>query len=192
MAENGKTGVAIVVSVLISVGLTVGMIYFLTPYMFPQKGVVQTKTLSLTSDAFIFASQTTPYLVVNQTQMDVTTRGGSFLDVRFTAQGVISLDPGFTGAADWWVAVVVNSTSGQIGNRTVLPHFLYSGAPVGFNREEPAGLSIEYVTPTLAKGTYNITVQWESRTPSGGLTYLVFDDTALRTPRVLLTQEIVP
>lgn len=195
MAERGKMGVTILASVLISLVLTTGVIYILNPYLFPKtpsKGVLQTQTLSLTSDAKIFGSQTSAYTVVNQTQLTIVTSGGSFLDVRFTAQAYIGLDSGFSGSAEWWVAVFVNSTSGLAGNRTVLVHFMYAGAPVGFPRDVPTGLSIECVTSVLAKATYNVTVQWISKTPQGGNTYLFLDDSTSRAPRDLVAQEIVP
>jgi hypothetical protein len=192
MAEGSKTGIAIVASVLIAIVATTGLIYFLSPYLFPQKGVVQTQTLSLTSNAYIFDSSTTAYTVANQTQMSIETRGGSFLDIRFTVQAVISLDTTFTGAADWWVSVVVNTTAGQVGNRTVLPHFFDDHVALGNFREIPTALSIEYATPVLAKGTYTISVQWVSRTDSPGNNYLLFGNNNLHTPRVLLAQEIVP
>jgi hypothetical protein len=191
MTEKSKTGIAIVASVLIAMVATTGLIYFLSPYLFPQKGVVQTQTLSLTSNAYIFDSSTTAYTVVNQTQMSIVTRGGSFLDIRFTVQAVISLDTTFTGAADWWVSVVVNTTSSQVGNRTALPHFFDDHVALGNFREIPTALSIEYQTPVLAKGTYTISVQWVSRTDSPGSNYLLFANNNLHTPRVLLAQEIV-
>ena len=187
-----STGTAIVASVLIAVILTMGLVYVANPYLFPQKGVVQTKSISQTGPAYIFSSQNTAYSVINNSKLAITTRGGSFLDVQFTAQGLITLDPTFAGIADWYVAVLVENSSGHVfGNDTILPAY-YNVVAVGNIVQIPVAIAIQLITGTLPAGTYNVTAQWKSATYSALFTYLDLADATLHNPRVLVAQEIVP
>ncbi len=192
MAERkSKLGGAIVASVLISAIVTGGLMYFVTPLLFPgvSKGALQTKTLTLNSDAYIEDSSTASYLLMDSTTLTMTTSGGTIIDARFSDTGIISLDTTFTGSASFFVALVVEG----VGNRTIIAHYFDSTpTATGYNREISVNLDIEYATGTLPAGTYTISVMWISRGNAAGTNYLQAITNTLETPRVLVVQEIAP
>jgi hypothetical protein len=161
--------------------------------LIPQKGVVQTKSVSTTDEAYIFSNQNTAYTVINGTELTITTRGGSLLDVQFTAEGFITLDPLFSGLADWWVSLLVASPSKTIvGNVTNLVDYYNEAPDSGYYVQIPVGLSIQLITGTLPAGSYNVTVQWKSGSYSSLSTYLDLSDNIVQPTRDLVAQEIVP
>ena len=177
-------------SVVISAAVTAGLMYFVTPLMFPgaSKGIIQTKTLSLSNSAYIADSSTANYLLMNTTTLNITTRGDTIIDARFTASAFITTDTTFTGVTSFFVALVIAG----VGNRTIMARYLDTQPATGFYREISVNLDIEYATAALPAGTYTISVMWISSYSIAGNNYLMANTNSLKTPRMLIVQEIAP
>jgi hypothetical protein len=128
----------------------------------------------------------TDFEMINQTALTITTKGNSFLSIRFVMQAVISVLPTFVGPLQIEIALVVSG----IGNRTLkVAYYLHS--PLGEYHEQPADVTIDYVTNELTRADYTVSVWWKSTVDSTGVAYLLAHNPPnLNNSRSLLVEEI--
>ena len=160
-----KNAALILVSVLLSLGIGAAGGYFLLPYAFPnvnkaQTGVIQAKSVQISDNAKLLHTDTT-WSMINNTQVNITTRGGSSLFAEFNAVFEMyyvlapSLNPG-----DNWSAHLALKVDG-VGNNTVFLKYVNVNS-VAFAKSEMISFTMQYTTKTLATGTYHVAMYWVS------------------------------
>ena len=158
-------------SVFVALAIMAPVTYFVLPLLYPgmndESGVIQSVYEEFDDTAFIVDAVNT-FELINQTELTVTTKGGSFLTILFAMQTVLGIDPAATGALQFEIAVVVET----VGNNTIkVAHF--NSAPYGTYREIPADVTINYVTETLTAGNYTVSVYWKATYDIGGVNYMI-------------------
>jgi hypothetical protein len=155
-------------------------------FILPPNNVVQTKSASWNTDAYIADEETTSTLVPDTT-MTITTQGATRLVIRFTTQYVLFMNTGHDGLTRYRINLTLNSVpinGGMIEYKTTSALTTWI--------EISSSFVVESVTGTLPAGTYNISLFWRSVTTSGS-TYsqLIFNDAAVNYSRTILVQEIL-
>ena len=138
----------------------------------------------------LFDTNTSTYAKINDTELSITTQGNSRLYARFTGIFYLEIQDEDVEHLEFVIAVVVEGTGNQ--THDVL-YFEAETIGEGINRFITYSISIDYVTPQLTSGTYNIGVYWKSdyRDPSNLHTYLNTGNVeGFNAPRTLTVMEI--
>lgn len=177
-------------SVFVSLVIMAPVAYFVLPLFYPsmkdETGVIQSVYEEFDDVAYIEDSVVI-YELINQTELVISTQGGSALAILFTMQAVITISSAMVGALSFEVALVVEG----IGNRT-LKEMVYQMVPFGSYREIPTAVTINYVTDKLAAGNYTIGVYWKSQYTHVDTNYLIgYTSPNFMYPRSIWVQEII-
>jgi hypothetical protein len=181
------SGKQIVAGAFLGLILSVGVMYYALPFMYPQQGAIQVKTTTFDSSAFIFDTMKGSWIEMNDTEMDITTRGNTALSVNFQANLVMQLFPNFQGRFSVNISLVVAGVG--YWNTTIL--YVSNDAFSGTQYLQTSNnVNINYMTGTLSAGTYRIAVYWISTSStSSGSNYLSASHTGYNRTRSLTAIE---
>lgn len=178
----GKKG-SIVLSIVISVILTSGISYFMIPYLAPappesdDSDVIPTGLIlqSITRENSTWVSkndQDLNWTVIPSMETSITTQGNSTIEVMFYSLMNLYIQPdllhgnGITFNITLEIEGITNQSAiifyqrGVVNTTYIFAEFI------------PSPILLRTETPTLAAGTYNIRVWWLSMGNSGGFNRL--------------------
>ena len=159
------TSAGIIVALFAGAALGYGLFYFLPrPSSPPSSGTIaQTKFSSLRTLAYLNDGSTSPTQVPD-TQLSITTGGGSYLVVRFTTTYVIYLFQNHDGLTRFQINLTMN-------DETICLKYIETssdGAVASASGlEDGGGLELEFVTEPLPAGTYTFKIIWRSTISTG-------------------------
>lgn len=145
-------------SILITLGIVWSLGFFgVIPGVDTKNTVIQTKYGEWNSPAFIYDDDLS-YVKMTDTELTITTSGNTRLLAIFSAMSIMTLDSIFRYRVGYNVSLVV----GDIGNRTIQVDY-YDGQPAtNYIRQLSMELYINFLTPILPAGSYNIGIYWKS------------------------------
>ncbi len=183
------SGKAVIGGALIGLALSVGVIYFALPLFYPHNALVQVKTATFNSTAFILDTGT-EWVEMNDTVMDITTRGNTALDINFQANLVMQLYPNFQGRFSVNISLTVVGI-GYIGYENTTFLYVSQDAFSGTQYLQlNQNLNFNHITGILTAGTYHISVRWISTSStSSGLNYLSASHASYNRTRSLTAME---
>ncbi len=121
------------------------------------------------------------------TSVSITTSGSSYLYISFTAHSILHIANGYSGIVQFNITLVLNDVNYLI---TAGVEY-YRGSSETYILEFSDSIAMEYVTDTLAAGTYTIKVIWASKYDLGsGINQLIVCSPNGNYSRTLLVQEI--
>ena len=173
-SSSGSSFGIIIASVFLSVIIIGAGTYFGLPFLFPSLKtpdedtniLLQMKYQEFYAYALIWDYNTTETMM-NQTEMSITTNGNSYLVIEFSTllKTQYSLTSG--GFCRYRIAIVVDG----VGNQTIFLQKVNYGAAT-IHLDETIPFSLQYKTPILSTGTYNVSIVWYSDVNIGGNSYL--------------------
>ncbi len=179
MGKGAAAGVALA----LILGTLIG--YFLIPMVFPagsQGQIIQTKFVQNDINTWRFNTHRTTLDLLGMS-LNITTKGSSYLMIRFDSQYRLHIDSASTGEAKFEIAISVNGQfikNGTIGIDT---------DPFGsFSYEDRNFITMLCITDPLPANTYNIKITARSICDAGALCTLYFYSESYN--RTLLVQEI--
>lgn len=158
---------AIIGSVIISVAVIGGLIYFGLPILFPsveeENVVVQTKYGEWNTESYIYDNELT-WSQMEDTELEIKVQKNSRIYATFSAIALLWLDSDFTGICKFLISLLVEG----FANRTFLLDYYDGGPAYTYYREITYNLGINVVTQPLPSGTYTVSVQWRSAWDASG------------------------
>ena len=157
-------------SVIVSILILAPVTYFVLPILYPgMNGVlIQSQYVEFTTEAYIFDDSIVEYVLMPDTQTNITTQGDSSLVVLFSAVGILTLSSTFVLKNTYSISLVISG----VGNRTILVAY-YDGGPVyGDYRQLTYDITVNFATGTLTAGTYIISLYWISNYEDTGMNSL--------------------
>jgi hypothetical protein len=196
----GKTG-AVVLSVIISVLLTSGISYFMIPYLAPAPPeseetdeiptglILQSNTLE-TIDYVQLNDTNTTWTVMPTMETTITTDGNSTLEVMFHALMFMYIQPDLVagGSVLFSMALEIEGVTNQ--SVLILHQRGENNADYIFAEFYPCSIFLRVETPTLAAGTYSINVLWKSMGDAAGNNRLTTGAFLIENPYTLNVKEI--
>ncbi|MHA2232935.1 MAG: hypothetical protein ACXAB4_10620 [Candidatus Hodarchaeales archaeon] len=148
--------------------------------------ILQTKYEEFRSQAFLPDSETGSWALIPDTELEITTKGDSFLSLTFSAVMILHLDSSFSGACRFNISLEV---AGITNKQTRVSY--YHGIPgpsqiVEFSER----VDIHYETDTLAIGTYSLAAYWISAFDAPGSNQLISSTASFNFTRTLSVWEI--
>lgn len=181
MAEKGSLAGIAILSIL--VGAAVG--FGLTWLVQPSGSVLQTRYLAVSSTAGKSDDDLTK-TVIPDTQLNITTKGFSYITVEFAGSLGYHLDSTFSSACRYNITLEVDGTAVSVFKAT-----WYHTTASGSQEEGSLGVSIPWVSGTLAAGTHVVQVTWVSTIDALGGNQIYFATSPNRvTVRSITIQEI--
>lgn len=188
---SGKEFLGSIAISFIAIGV---IILFVLPFLYPamqtdieDEGIVlQTKYKEFLSTAQILDDNTGSYILVPDTELNITVQNNSKLAVIFSGRYSLGLsDELSTGdkVAFNITLSVFDSLNVLVGNRT---------ARISYKTDEPIGTTIleisgifylDYLTSPLSAGTYTVSLSWISLYNRSGTTYFLFTTPLANFPR---------
>jgi hypothetical protein len=188
---KGTIAGSIIGSIIGSVAIVAVLAFFMIPLVFPAVNtnsiVVQSKFGEWDSPAYIFDDQTSNYIKMTDTEINITTEGNSRISMTLFAIGLLSLQPNFNVRNSYNISLVVVGVS----NRTFEVAYFDNSGATGAYRQLTLNLYSNYVTQSLPAGTYTTAVYWKSTfnaTDTNSLS--VSHATTWNRTRSLIVQEI--
>lgn len=160
------SGKSVIGGALLGLVLSVGVIYFGLPFLYPHNATVQVKTATFNSTAYILDTMNSEWIEMNDTEMDITTRGNTALSVNFQANLVMQLYPSFQGRFSVNLSLAVIGVGYWNTTFIYVSNDAFSGTQY---LEVNDNVNLNYMTGVLNAGTYHIVVYWisTSSTTSG-------------------------
>ncbi len=197
MSGKGVVG-AIIASVILSVGITGALAYFLLPVVFPNiteepptyedQGIVLQSIYYETDSAAVIIDTDTTYEKVPDTEVNITIEQNSRIQATFSGDFRLAVDGSFKGGCNFFIVLKIEG----IGNRTMRIHFYDNTGPYPTTtRVFSHNLNIGYQTEGLSAGTYTISVHWMSEYDATGYAQLNLAYPGSNRTRTLLVQEII-
>jgi hypothetical protein len=164
---SGKSVIgSIIGSILITLGIIWGLGFIgFFPGVDTKNNLIQTQYGEWNSPAYIYDNQLS-YVKMTDTELNVTTSGNSRLLATFSAMSIMTLGPDFRYRVGYNISLIVHG----IGNRTIQADFFDGSPATSYTRQISIGLFINFMTPNLPAGTYNINVYWKSGFNANGTT----------------------
>ena len=196
----GKKG-AVVLSVIISVLLTSGISYFMIPYLAPAPPeseesdeipaglILQSNTLE-TIDYVQLNDSDLAWTVMPTMETTITTDGNSTLEVIFYALMFMYIQPDLVagGSVLFSMALEIEGVTNQ--SVLILHQRGENNADYIFAEFYPCSILLRVETPTLAAGTYSINVLWKSMGDVAGNNRLTTGAFLIENPYTLNAKEI--
>ncbi|MFW9877307.1 MAG: hypothetical protein ACFFG0_29805 [Candidatus Thorarchaeota archaeon] len=187
---------SIIVSILCSVLITAGLLYFIGPVILPDLNevstleekdlVLQYKYQEWDSDAWV-TDYNVVYQKINDTELSITIQENSKLYISFSSMAYLWLSYDFANYSAYSVSLVVEG----VGNRTFfITHYDPRPTTGLIYQKLTYNLNIDYFTGPLSAGTYNITMYWKSLYDSTEYTYLSVADNTYDNIRSLWVMEL--
>ncbi|MFQ5979985.1 MAG: hypothetical protein ACE5OZ_17780 [Candidatus Heimdallarchaeota archaeon] len=148
--------------------------------------ILQTKYEEFRSQAFLPDSETSSWSLIPNTEMEIITKGDSFLSLTFSAVMILHLDSSFSGACRFNISLEI---AGITNKQTRVSY--YHGVPgPGQIVEFSESVDIHYETDVLANGTYSLAAYWISAFDAPGSNQLISTTANFNFTRSLAVWEI--
>jgi hypothetical protein len=180
MAEKGSLAGIAILSILVGAGLGFGLTWLVQP----SGGVLQTQYLSVKSLAAKSDNDLTNTLVPGM-QLDVTTKGFSYITVEFSGSLGYHLDGTFVSVARFNITLEVDGVPVAESKAE-----WYHQAATGQMEEGSLGVTMAWVSGSLPAAPHSVRVTWISLTDATGLNQVYFSTTNHNTTRSITIQEI--
>jgi hypothetical protein len=178
----------VVASILVSILLTSGLVYFVVPIFAPTPGtILQIQTKTTTSTAVLWDTHTT-WEAIPEMNLTIQARGNSRLLVTLECPFHIELDSGLSAG----VSLAFNVSLTVVGVAEYNTTIVYM-TPIAITVVSiiPTPKSLTLFVPSVAAGTYLIIARWISLNPHSGLGMLkATSGTVYHMPRTLSVQKI--
>lgn len=182
----------VVISVVLSAVLFIGADYLVLPSIYPSlktQKINQTFYTQWANYAILDDSQLS-YVQINQTSTLFTVKNAnSHIYALFTIPILLTLDTTFTGYVYFNISLVIKG----IGNMTTPIVYTDQSAATGNYRQAFYPITLQFMTGSIAAGTYNISIQWKSVHNEIGFNYLDAGDRSsipYQYARTLFVEEI--
>ncbi len=192
LSKGGNMIGAVLLSMVLTLTLTGVGIYFGLPLLYPkietEEGlVVEVQVLALDTYAAISDDYDVwNYHLIPSTNLTITVEENARLLTRFSALGFLTYSGGFINHTIFDIKLTVDGVGDKI---TSVRYFLQSAATDYVQLTQT--IYVEYFTPALTAGTYNVSVYWRSRWNPTGSTQLSLSHSAVYNhTRTLVVEEI--
>lgn len=182
--RSTKIALGFVLSIVLGAALGYGLTWVLPP---PDRGsgsIVQTRFLSLNSNAQIsdtnLVKQTVP-----ETFLSITTTGNSYVVMEFSAHAWVYLEPGFINYL--LIDICLELDGHAVANATINR---FESIALSSYKETSEHFHLRFVTGTLPAGTHVANVTWVSRNNANGNNIISFSSMGINMTRTLMLQEI--
>jgi len=182
---------SILVSILGSI-IIIGLLgYFLLPTIYPNTQtnpiIIQSKYQEWNSEAYIWDDDTSDYLKMEDTEINITIQQNSQISMTFFAMSLLTLDTTFNIKNTYKVSLVIIGVS----NRTFMVGYYDDSGATGFYRQLTFDLYSTHISEPLSAGTYTCAVYWRSTFDASGTNSLsVAHAPTWNYTRSLLIQEM--
>jgi hypothetical protein len=193
---------SIIASVVLSVGITGGLSFFVLPIIYPNmiqtptcecdppiyecEGIVLQSVYAEFNTEGMIAYDNTTFQKIPDTEASITIQENSTISVTFNAMFYLILESSYSGGCVYNITLVVNG----YGNQTYSIAYLKEGTGA---RVIPINFYATFLTDPLSAGTYLVEVYWKSYIGINPYHSLVLNniiDLYLENPRSLWLLEL--
>ncbi|MBD3187225.1 hypothetical protein GF325_10380 [Candidatus Bathyarchaeota archaeon] len=186
MAEggNGKIVGLFLAALVLGAAGGYGAVWFFPPSSTVSGSIIKEKKVESRTQDALFDNEMIATLV-DDMELNITTKGNSYLKMRFSTPCVVHLASTFDGNSQFNLSLHLD---GKLRDDMVI--FSYHQSASGYIEEYGLTILLECTTETLAAGTHVVNVTWWSMVDSTGSNQLILSTMTFNSSRLLVVEEI--